>query len=546
MREENNLKLSEKNTGLNFWLCAGLLTILLTTSLSRDIFRPFYGMHSWAEAHSAWAARVHVKYGLGYTKGFSVRAVGENLEEEPYRYLDHPQLGSLVNAAAMKILGISVWALRVANITATLITLLLFLKILRGLLDDKTALLAGLFFTFFPVIGHFGVNMWLYPLALWAIWNYLVLIRAFKNPPEPKTTHRVLLAICLFLGLQLNWEGFFFALGIGVHYVLSLLFKKRKLDWRLLLILFFAPVISIMVDFLIMAAGHGWDASNIVELFNWRAGSGEMQSHIWSDWFAKFWEFAVDDFTMPLLIVAILYLTFGQLFVFMETEPDKNRKYRPRQFPQFLIFFLPPVFQLFILKGCLWKHQTWIRPFSFLIAIAAALGIMLLAGALKKINKRLSIAVTALLLGIIFIYSVTGTNYYFNIRWQVPRKIEMFERLKQKIPPDKALLSFEDFVVNQHKAKGAFYRPEVAWHLDRDVVKATSFDQIQRYARTGKYPYYLIPYVPQADQLRQLLSQLQQKYNFEYIQGQSGEGKKGKFYRAGMLDYAIFDLRSTK
>ncbi len=51
----------------NFWLLAGLLGILLATSMSRDIFRPFYGLHSWGEAHSYWNARVHLNYGLGYT-----------------------------------------------------------------------------------------------------------------------------------------------------------------------------------------------------------------------------------------------------------------------------------------------------------------------------------------------------------------------------------------------------------------------------------------------------------------------------------------------
>ena len=34
------------------------------------ITRPYCGLHDWHFAHLAWDARSHVKYGLGYTKGY--------------------------------------------------------------------------------------------------------------------------------------------------------------------------------------------------------------------------------------------------------------------------------------------------------------------------------------------------------------------------------------------------------------------------------------------------------------------------------------------
>jgi hypothetical protein len=118
----------------------------------------------------------------------------------------------------------------------------------------------------------------------------------------------------------------------------------------------------------------------------------------------------------------------------------------------------------------------------------------------------------------------------------------MFDTLQQKIPPDKALLSFEDFIVNQHPAKGAFYRPEIAWHLDREIVQARSIPEIQNYAKTGRYPYYLAPAV---NELAPLINQLQKLYKFQYVHGDPGQTKEGKFYRASMPSYMIFDLNST-
>ncbi|MCD6174260.1 MAG: hypothetical protein J7K65_00645, partial [Planctomycetes bacterium] len=51
-----------------FWLTAGLLCILLIAAMARDINRPFTGLHSWAEAASAWRAKNFLKYDLEYTK----------------------------------------------------------------------------------------------------------------------------------------------------------------------------------------------------------------------------------------------------------------------------------------------------------------------------------------------------------------------------------------------------------------------------------------------------------------------------------------------
>jgi len=539
VKKDDNQNQSSNIVG--FWFCAGLLAVLLASILARDITRPFYGLHSWADAHSSWAARVHLKYGLGYTKGFSVRTVGYPPVENPYRYLDHPQLTSLLNAAAMAVLGVHTWSLRALNLTTTIITLLLFLKILRGLLDDRTALLAGLFFCLFPVIGYFGVILWLYPLTFLAILCYLKLIKEIESDPKRKSLYSFGLAFGLFFALQVSWEGFFFAMAIGVHYVCRCIHRRTFPAKSLLAILIIAPLGSLALNFIIMAAGHGWDFQKIIDLYKWRAGAAEVGTHDWGDWFAKFWEFAQTNFTLPILITTIVYLTIGQLFVFMEPKPEKEHKCRPRQFPQFFLFLMPPVFQLFLLKGCLWKHQTWERPFCFFIAIAAAQGVMLLGDVLKKINKKAAYTAMTVMVAVISIFCIKGVSYYYGIRWQSPAKIKMFEMLKKKMPPDKALLSFEPFVVDQHSAKGAFYRPEIAWHLDRDIVQVRSFTEIQKYAQTGRYPYYLVPVV---DQLAPLTSQLRKYYKFDYVPGNPGQTKYGKFYRAGMYPYMIFDLRS--
>lgn len=217
MKKEDSL--NQSNEALSFWLCAGLLAVLLASVLARDIDRPFYGLHSWADAAAAWRAKAYLKYDLKYTKGLAVWAVGDPPGENPNRSLDHPQLGLFLPALDMLVFGINERSMRIGGIIRAVICLLLFLRILRGLLDDKTALLAGLLFVIFPITGFFGTLAWLMPvhlLNLLAVWCYLVILGSIKDGPAGKGCD---------INIKENWR-----------------YKQRALEsaitWALLKILF--------------------------------------------------------------------------------------------------------------------------------------------------------------------------------------------------------------------------------------------------------------------------------------------------------------------
>ncbi len=347
---------------------------------------------------------------------------------------------------------------------------------------------------------------------------------------------------------------------MGLHYVCRCIFRKQRPSKSLLAILIIAPITSIMLDFVIMAAGYNWDYTKIIDLFKWRAAKGETAKYYatfrWDKWFARFWEFARTNFTLPILITLVLYFTIGQLLIFLETKPLKAGERRPRQFPQFWLFLIAPVSQLLVLRGALWPHQSFERPCAPFIAIAIACAIMLVADFLKKIHKYAAVAGVVILVGVLGFFCAKGTKYYYDIRWHPIEKIDMFKMLNKKIPPDKALLSYRDFVVNQHKAKGGFCLPEIAWYLDRHIesawvttkegrvdVKATLME-IETKAATGKYPYYLMPY---HSQLGAIINYLGGKYKYQVIKGVPQEGGgNGKPLKRGMPTYIIFDLTSNE
>jgi hypothetical protein len=168
---------------------------------------------------------------------------------------------------------------------------------------------------------------------------------------------------------------------------------------------------------------------------------------------------------------------------------------------------------------------------------------MLAKDIISKVNRWAANAAVVILVAIIFISCARGTNFYYHMRWKQPALIEMFKDLNEKIPSDRALLSFEDHVVNQHPVKGPHYRPEVAWYLDREIVPARTLQQVQFYAATGEYQHYLVPFT---NYTASLVRELSKQYRYQQIPGQDGEATKdGKFVRAGMYTYLIFDLTSS-
>jgi len=535
----------------SFWLCAVMILVFLTVNCARDIARPFYGLHSWGQASGAWGARVHANYGFKYTKGISTWAVGNPPKENPDHYFDHPQLGGFCNGLIAKIFGYEEYVFRLVNIVTNIIAMLVFLRILKGLTDELTTLLAGLIYAMFPITAYFMMGWWPTVLGFSSFYFYLVLIETLKDGPKPMLRHKIGLAACLFLGLQISWTGFFYAFGVGFHYVCRCLKRKKFPDWSLIAIMIIAPVASLAITFGIMAAGYNWDFQKIIDLYVWRAGKGELTGQMdkfnWAMWSAKLWEFSLTNYTLPIVLASLIYITIGQFLVFAGSKDQRTGRFE-RQFPQFFLFIIPPLTQLFVLKGCLWRHQTWLHPFGPFVAISAALSVIILFDMLKKVNFKIALVCAITLLGVFVGFCIAGTNYYYAIRWQPEAKIRMFRMLNARIPPDKYLLSFEPFIVNQHKSKGAFYRPEIAYYLDREITQARTPQEIFDYAKTGKYPYYLMPLSLYDQQtttyLMNLSNQLQQRYKFEYIFGQPGErDRKGRFIKAGMPNYILFDLQ---
>ena len=513
-----------------FWVLAGLLALLAAQPLARELDRPYYGLHGLDQAHNAWLARAHVVYGLGYTHGYGTFAVGNPPPADPERYLDHPPLYALLNAAAMALLGAEVSTLRLVNLVATVVALLLFVGLVRRLADEATALFAGFVFACLPLVGYFGIEYWLYPVVFVAYGRYLDLAEADAPPPARKLAS---LGGLLFLAVQLAWVGCFFAAALGVDLAARALRARRRPSLRLLAALSVAPAISLALDFVVLAAGGGWSFRRLFDLAAWRAGSGERAVHEWGPWLAQLGEHAVADFTWIVLLLAAGYLLVAPWRTRARSRPAEVAT-TAGALPGLALFLTPAVLQILVLKGTVWEHEWWLRPLAPFVALAAGCALSTSTRGLARRSPRAATAAAVLAVAAVFFAGARGTDRFYAVRHYYPARLELFDSLRDEMRPDQTLLSFESYRFEQKPGvKQGSLRPEVAWHLDRDIVVARQLDEIEAAAASGRFAFYLMPAEHAKEEVDRYLGWLRDQLRARY---------RSRLVRADP-DQWLFDLR---
>ena len=160
----------------------------LTPPVYKGLFitRPYCGLHSWARANHAWAARSHVEYGLGYTKGYNTPVVGYPPPTHPQRYVSHPPLKTLIAAFGMLLIGVADWRVRLFDLLLSVPVLLLILLLLRKLYDAPIALVSGLLLVVLPISAYFYFEPLIFLMGLWALYRYLILTGRMPDAPQPR------------------------------------------------------------------------------------------------------------------------------------------------------------------------------------------------------------------------------------------------------------------------------------------------------------------------------------------------------------------------
>jgi hypothetical protein len=195
------------------------------------------------------------------------------------------------------------------------------------------------------------------------------------------------LGVALFLLVQLNWVGIFYAFTLGAHYVLSCL-VRGQVQWKVLAALALPSLLSLTLNFYVMISGFrhnlavaaaGESPETVVydesdtpwelmkTLYRWRASEGERRSFSWPAWLKSNLHYANKNFTAPVLVfvsVYLLYLLGAHLYILdrrvfgpLETGSPFRPITVPRAFRHLWFFLLPGLLFLFAFKGLCPGHH---------------------------------------------------------------------------------------------------------------------------------------------------------------------------------------------
>lgn len=529
-----------------FLIAAGLLMLLYASIMSKDITEPFQGLHSWAQAHVSWLARSHVEYGFEYTKGLNTWAVGKPPAEDPDRYLDHPQLPTLLNAVSLSVFGVNNWAQRLGTLIVSVLSLPLLMLMLRYLFDEATSLLATLIYILFPISAYFyWISAWFFMVSFLTIWSYAKVLDSLGEQSRLSPLPLYSLCASLFLMVQLGWAGFLYAAVIGFHYVFVCVLNRQLFSWKVFFTLLIAPIVSMVLVMTILIAARDWNFVQMIELYNWRSNLTGDPSRTISAWWVNYFSMMQKNYSWPVLLLSGMYFLFflggallnrfgrSNLATGTQALGEANKVANLPRLRLFWIFMLPGVLYSAVFTEAMWVHNYQYAYFALLLAVSAALFILYVRKLMSKHYPAFAEFTAVSLILIIFVFCTMGLSKYHSVESYAPEKVSMFEELSRKMQPSQKLLSHESYTIMNNPAKGAHYRPEVAWHLNREILVVRDLQSIKKYASTGEYPYYLI-----GDASAPVFRELRARYPYQYIQG-----RKYRPGKAGMSSYHIFDLR---
>jgi hypothetical protein len=466
---------------------------------------------------------------------------------------------SWICALGMLVFGTHDWSARLFDLILSAACVLAILALLRRLYGSECTLLSGLLLVLLPLSGCTGSEFLMLLLGLWAFYRYLQLTGRLGGGLGRRSRHLIELAVSLFLLVQLNWAGIFYALAICLHYVFHHV-VRRQFQWRVLAVLATASLSSLALDLYIMASGlqhnlaieapYGGSAASVLAgadsswglvraLYQLAGGEGEQGSFSWLAWLGTNLRHAHMNFSAPILIFLAVYLLYLAVAHTRETvrrlihPSGANPPDGPARilwpFPHLWFLVLPGLMFLLAFRGLLGPRPDGQSPFALFVAVGGALSVLSVSDIFRKIHIWFGRSVVIVLVAMLAAFCNHGLAECRAIRRQSPRTLALFMRLNREIPPAKALLTFRDYTIRRSRGEPAICQPEYAWYLDREMVPANAWryeprywassvrveevasatvKEVQARAQTGLYWCYLIPareeyrFDPLADRLR--------------------------------------------
>ena len=298
--------------------------------------KPFFGHHEFNGVFFGQIARNYVRYGLIATKGAQVLNPGTQPKSNWSLHTHHPATYPLALGAVFATLGVSETAERSLSLIASLIALILLIR-----LTKSTSALLPLLVT--PLFLYYAIIPVFEPVILPFI-VLILLAYAQKNP-------RLLLFASL-AGILIDWPAFWF---IGWIICVEVFSKNR--NWHLIRAAIFGIIAGTLVNMLHLWLIVGDPIGPILDIGLYRA-SGMQQPFTSVEWIRLLISRTKAFIGLPLILSSIA----GTVVAF---------RYK-KQWKLVLVTLLPALTHVIFFRNVTWYHDYVLYYSLPFIAVATS------------------------------------------------------------------------------------------------------------------------------------------------------------------------------
>ncbi len=489
-----------------------VLMLVFGWGLTSDLTEPWVGMHDWNGAFYSQLARNLLRYPFDVHLGMPITGMGRSLPPpgEWSFYATHPPALVWLVAGSFGLFGESEAAARLVPISASLLSLGLFIWIVSHAYGPRIAVFSGAFYVVMPMSVYFGrmVNHEAVCLAcMLAVVAVMMRVSSGGDGTRGRSVAWFAWVAAMVLGVWTDWPvslfGGLLLFWLGTELLrhrlhMPLAARRRALAMGMMVVLIIAGMTAYLVS-----AGLDGRWRDLLAIFFSRTGVrmsdaigretatvGESITH------------TLENLTAPLLVLFLCgacIRVYGLLSRRTRNAPcpapedrrsasDRDRR-RARTARVGL--------HLICLTGVLWLacfarqyalHNYWLYYMGPTVALYAGLGLCGAYAFVLKHGLALAAGVAGALLVVVAGVEIRGVREYFaRTAYVVP--IEDLKLIRGMTEPDERVLLFGDYINLEQRGEyrlRSIVPPHLAYYLDRPFDQTRSIGEFNEAANRNR------------------------------------------------------------
>lgn len=468
-------KNAPRGRSLPFGWCVLVVAAVYAVGLTREINRPWNGLHEWNGALYSLFARNLLRYPWELHHGMPLIAVGEAVPAENERsiYPSHPAGLVWLVAASFRALGESEWSARLVPIAASLGSVVLLMFLVRRRWGDDVAIVCGLVYSIFPMTVYFGRMVNHEPLSLFFMLASMLAWDYWQTPCGPKSGSLcsiVLWAIALAGAAWVDWSGSLFA-GLWGLYIVWLALERQISTAQAVTC---ASVIIVVVAGAVMhvvGVGFGGRWGDLAKIFVSRASSAP------DDWPDRAWSITLDNFTLPGLFLGVV----GLVWIAFEIVARRKGERPFARFGGFGVLVATGVLWLSLFWRQYQMHPYWAFFLGPFVALGCAAAIHIASGSIPRVHRLAGGALRMLLIAIVAGFGIHGTLRLYDFCSRPSGDFEAWKAVRLSTRTDERILVFPNPLHHEDwgRTRIRFINPpQFPYYVDRPFDSEGNLDRV--------------------------------------------------------------------